>query len=51
MRCASREEAADWVAKLRETAQSARERDSETRQRERSMKIARELSNLVIYCR
>ena len=51
VRCASREEAADWVAKLRETAQSASQRDSETRQRERSMKIARELSNLVIYCR
>ena len=51
LRCASREEAIDWVAKLRETAQSASQRDSETRQRERSMKIARELSNLVIYCR
>merc|ERR1711962_208151 len=51
VRWCSREEAADWVAKLRETSQSASQRDSETRQRERSMKIARELSNLVIYCR
>jgi len=51
VRCSSREEAAEWVTRLRETASSAMARDSETRRRERSMKIARELSNLVIYCR
>ena len=51
VRCASREEAADWVTKLRETATTASIRDNESRRKERAMRIARELSNLVIYCR
>jgi len=51
LRCASREDAVDWVAKIKETANSAMVRDSESRRKERAMRIARELSNLVIYCR
>jgi len=45
------EEAKDWVVKIRETATSASIRDNESRRKERAMKIARELSDLVIYCR
>jgi len=41
----------DWLAKIKETANSASIRDSESRRKERAMRIARELSNLVIYCR
>jgi len=51
LRCPSREEAMDWLAKIKETANSASIRDSESRRKERAMRIARELSNLVIYCR
>jgi len=51
LRCASRDDAVDWVAKIKETANSAMVRDSESRRKERAMRIARELSNLVIYCR
>ena len=51
LRAASLEEARDWAAKIQETARSASIRDSESRRKERAMKIARELSNLVIYCR
>jgi len=51
LRCASKEEANDWIAKIKETANSASIRDSESRRKERAMRIARELSNLVIYCR
>jgi len=51
LRCDSKEEAMDWVTKIRDTAISAKTRDSESREKERAMRIARELSNLVIYCR
>jgi len=47
----TREEALDWVVKIKETANHASIRDSESRRKERAMKIARELSDLVIYCR
>ena len=51
LRVGSLEEARDWAAKIQEAARSASIRDSESRRKERAMKIARELSNLVIYCR
>jgi hypothetical protein len=51
LRVGSVEEARDWAAKIQEVARSASIRDSESRRKERAMKIARELSNLVIYCR
>ncbi|XP_023319680.1 1-phosphatidylinositol 4,5-bisphosphate phosphodiesterase gamma-1 isoform X2 [Eurytemora carolleeae] len=47
----TKEEAQDWVVKIRETANNASIRDNESRRKERAMKIARELSDLVIYCR
>jgi len=51
LRVGSLDEARDWAGKIQEAARSASIRDSESRRKERAMKIARELSNLVIYCR
>ncbi len=51
MAAQSRDEALDWMNKIRETAESASHREDENRKRERALRIARELSNLVIYCR
>lgn len=47
----TREEVMTWAFKIHETAQSASHREDENRKRERAMRIARELSNLVVYCR
>ena len=47
----TREEALEWAATVRETGQSASHREDENRKKERAMRIARELSNLVVYCR
>ena len=47
----TREEALQWAATIRETGQSASHREDENRKKERAMRIARELSNLVVYCR
>ena len=47
----TREEALEWAATVRETGQSASHREDENRKKERTMRIARELSKLVIYCR
>lgn len=44
-------EALEWANKIRETSQSASHREDENRKKERAMRIARELSNLVVYCR
>ena len=46
----TKQEALEWADSIRETAQSASHREEENRKKERAMKIARELSNLVIYC-
>jgi hypothetical protein len=51
MAAQSRDEALDWMNKIRETAESASHREDENRKRERALRIARELSNLVVYCR
>ena len=48
---ATREDALEWAATIRETGQSASHREDENRKKERAMRIARELSNLVVYCR
>lgn len=45
------EDLVDWVKKIREVAQTADARLSEGKMMERRKKIARELSELVIYCR
>eukprot|EP00095_Tigriopus_kingsejongensis_P002053 maker-scaffold254_size236139-snap-gene-1.12 protein:Tk02053 transcript:maker-scaffold254_size236139-snap-gene-1.12-mRNA-1 annotation:"1-phosphatidylinositol -bisphosphate phosphodiesterase gamma-1" len=47
----NRQEASDWANNIRETAVSASQRENENRRKERAMRIARELSNLVVYCR
>ena len=47
----TRDEALDWMNRIRETAESASHREEDERKRERALRIARELSNLVIYCR
>ena len=47
----TREDALEWAATIRETGQSASHREDENRKKERAMRIARELSNLVVYCR
>ena len=39
------------MSKVKETAASATHREDENRKKEKQMRIARELSNLVIYCR
>ena len=44
-------DALEWAATVRETGQSASHREDENRKKERAMRIARELSNLVVYCR
>lgn len=50
MAAGSREEVLDWAATIRETGQHASQREDENRKRERAMRVARELSNLVVYC-
>ena len=47
----TRDEALDWMNRIRETAESASHREEGERKRERALRIARELSNIVIYCR
>ena len=48
---ASQNEALEWADKIRETSKSASFREEKNRKKERALRIARELSNLVIYCR
>ena len=48
---ASQSEALEWGDKIRETSKSASTREEKNRKKERALRIARELSNLVIYCR
>ncbi|KAK8783444.1 hypothetical protein V5799_010196 [Amblyomma americanum] len=47
----SREEMQVWVLMIRETAQSANDKIQQRREMERSLRLAKELSNLIIYCR
>jgi len=51
LRCHSADEANEWVSKIKEVSANAALRDTESRRRERSLRIARELSDLVIYCK
>ncbi|CAL1272763.1 unnamed protein product [Larinioides sclopetarius] len=48
---ASREEMLDWVHKIRETAQSANDMIQHSKKLEKALKIAKELSSLIIYCK
>ena len=47
LRCHSSQESQDWVEKIKEVSTSAVLRDTESRRRERSLRIALELSSLV----
>jgi phosphatidylinositol phospholipase C gamma-1 len=47
----SQSEALEWAAKIRDTSRSASYREENNRKKERALRIARELSNLVVYCR
>lgn len=47
----SKSEALEWAEKIKETSKSASFREESNRKKERALRIARELSNLVIYCR
>ena len=51
MAASNKAEAIEWANKIRETSQSARSREEDSRKKERALRIARELSNLVVYCR
>ncbi|XP_071036049.1 1-phosphatidylinositol 4,5-bisphosphate phosphodiesterase gamma-1 isoform X2 [Parasteatoda tepidariorum] len=47
----SREEMAEWIQKIRETAQSANDMLLHSKKMERTLRIAKELSKLIVYCR
>ncbi|XP_075229352.1 small wing phospholipase C gamma 1 isoform X2 [Lycorma delicatula] len=49
--CPSREQASDWMAAIKETAQNASARENQNKEMERTWRIAKEMSNLIIYCR
>ncbi|PNF30464.1 1-phosphatidylinositol 4,5-bisphosphate phosphodiesterase gamma-1 [Cryptotermes secundus] len=47
----SREQALEWMASIKETAQYANVRETQHKDLERQWRIATEMSNLIIYCR
>ncbi|XP_018494683.1 1-phosphatidylinositol 4,5-bisphosphate phosphodiesterase gamma-1 [Galendromus occidentalis] len=47
----SYEEMEEWVQKIRQIAQSANDKLEQRKEMERSLRLAKELSNLIIYCR
>jgi phosphatidylinositol phospholipase C gamma-1 len=47
----SAEDQADWIAKIRETAASANEAIKKGKRIEKELKIAKEFSSLIVYCR
>ncbi|CAB0003270.1 unnamed protein product [Nesidiocoris tenuis] len=47
----SHEEALEWMTAIKETAQSASVRESQHKEMERAWRIAKEISNLIVYCR
>jgi phosphatidylinositol phospholipase C gamma-1 len=47
---ATEKEAKDWRDIILDTGKLAANHEEESRKKERAMRIARELSNLVIYC-
>jgi len=51
LKCNSLEEATDWVNKIKEVVATASMKDTESKKKERNMKIAKELSSLVVYCK
>ncbi|XP_008472480.1 1-phosphatidylinositol 4,5-bisphosphate phosphodiesterase gamma-1-like [Diaphorina citri] len=47
----TKEEALDWMKIIRETAQSASVRETQHKAMERAFRVAKEMSNLIVYCR
>jgi len=47
----SRDVALEWGESIRDTAASANDRDIRQREQERSMRVAMEISSLIIYCK
>ncbi|KAG8222263.1 hypothetical protein J437_LFUL001461 [Ladona fulva] len=47
----SRDDAFDWMASIKETAQNANVRENQHKEMERMWRIAKEMSNLIVYCR
>ncbi|XP_033208477.1 1-phosphatidylinositol 4,5-bisphosphate phosphodiesterase gamma-1 isoform X2 [Belonocnema kinseyi] len=47
----SKETVLEWITKIQETAQNASLRKNQHKQMERAWRIAKELSNLIVYCR
>ncbi|XP_054720768.1 1-phosphatidylinositol 4,5-bisphosphate phosphodiesterase gamma-1-like [Uloborus diversus] len=47
----SEDEMREWTQKIRETSQSANDMLQHSRKMEKTLKIAKELSNLIVYCK
>ncbi|KAG7210373.1 hypothetical protein KM043_011907 [Ampulex compressa] len=47
----SKETALEWMSSIKETAQNASVRENQHKKMERSCRIAKEMSNLIVYCR
>ncbi|XP_051158448.1 1-phosphatidylinositol 4,5-bisphosphate phosphodiesterase gamma-1 isoform X2 [Leptopilina boulardi] len=47
----SKESAVEWMTKIQEAVQSASLRKNQHKQMERAWRIAKEMSNLIVYCR
>ncbi|KAG8331176.1 hypothetical protein J6590_046501 [Homalodisca vitripennis] len=47
----TRDQALEWMSAIKETAQTAIVRESQNKEMERTWRIAKEMSNLIIYCR
>ncbi|XP_039287689.1 1-phosphatidylinositol 4,5-bisphosphate phosphodiesterase gamma-1-like [Nilaparvata lugens] len=49
--CQSRDQALEWMAAIERTAQSASFRENQNREMEKTWRVAKEISSLIIYCR
>ncbi|XP_053996256.1 1-phosphatidylinositol 4,5-bisphosphate phosphodiesterase gamma-1 isoform X1 [Hylaeus anthracinus] len=47
----SKDTALEWMASIKETAQNASVRENQHKEMERAWRIAKEMSNLIVYCR
>ncbi|KAK9500322.1 hypothetical protein O3M35_001605 [Rhynocoris fuscipes] len=47
----SHDQALDWMAAIKETAQNASVRETQNKEMERAWRITKEISNLIVYCR
>ncbi|XP_043670796.1 1-phosphatidylinositol 4,5-bisphosphate phosphodiesterase gamma-1 [Vespula pensylvanica] len=47
----SKDSALEWMSSIKETAQNASVRENQHKEMERAWRIAKEMSNLIVYCR